>query len=161
MAETAVESKRYWEDFEVGDTATSTIARTLNEHDLHETCSLYGTFSELHLNEPKMRNSEWGGRLFPGVGLVVIMLGLHARLPWNPESRGLYGFDNVRFVEPVFVDDTVYLEVEVLELDERPDDPGRGLIRQRESLHRNNEGETKDGELVVYRERLYLCAQRD
>lgn len=159
MSETQIERKRYWEDFEVGDSATSQVALTLTEHELQETCGLYGTFSELHRNEPKMKRSEWGARLFPGVGLQVIMLGLHGRLPWNPDSRGLYGFDDVRFVEPVAVGDTVYLDVEVLELDEREDDPGRGLIRQSETLYRTEDGETEDGELVVYRERLYLCAQ--
>lgn len=152
--------KRYFEDFEVGDAATSEVARTLSEHDLYTVCGLYGTFSELHLNRPKMERSDWGGRLFPGVGLSVVMLGLHHRVPWNPESRGLYGFDRVRYVEPVRVDDTVYLEAEILELDGRPNDPGRGLIRQREDLYRTENGETEGGELVATRERLYLCAQR-
>jgi acyl dehydratase len=160
MSDMPIEQKRYFEDFEVGDSATSRVARTLSEHDLYTVCGLYGTFSELHLNRPKMDDSSWGGRLFPGVGLSVIMLGLHHRVPWDPESRGLYGFDRVRYVEPVRVDDTVYLDAEVLELDEREDDPGRGLIRQREDLLRTEDGETEDGELVATRERLYLCAQR-
>lgn len=160
MSEIPIEEKQYWEDFEVGDSATSRIARTLGEHDLYQTCGQYATMSELHLNKPKMDRSEWGGRLFPGVGLTVIMLGLHHRVPWEPESRGLYGFNNVRFVEPTFVEDTVYLDVEILGLDEREDDQGRGLIRQREDLMRTEDGETENGELLVTRERLFLCAQR-
>lgn len=160
MSEMAPERKRYFEDFEVGDSAASSVARTLGEYDNYVVCGLYGTFSDLHLNEPLMENSEWEGRLFPGVGLSVIMLGLAGRLPWNPESRALYGFDNVRFVEPVYIGDTVYLQAEILELREREGDPDRGIVRVKEDLHRTEDGTKEGGELVATRERLFLCARR-
>lgn len=160
MPSVPLDQTHYFEDFDVGDTATSTVARTISEFDNYVVCSLYGTYSELHLNKPLMENSTWGGRLFPGVGLSVIMLGLAGRLPWNPDSRALYGFDNVRYVKPVMIDDTVYLTAEITDLTERDGDPDRGLIRQREDLYRTEDGIREDGELVATRERLFLCGRR-
>lgn len=158
MAAHPTEQKRYFEDFDVGDQATSTVARTIGEYDNSVVCGLYGTYSDLHMNKPLMENSEWGGRLFPGVGLSVIMLGLAGRLPWDPDSRALYGFDNTRFIKPTFIGDTVYLEAEILDLEER--DEERGLIRQREDLYRTPDGKPSGGDLVATRERLYLCGRR-
>lgn len=159
MAESPPDQKRYFEDFEIGDTTTSTVARTVSEYDNYLICGLYGTFSDLHLNKPLMERTEWGGRLVPGVALTVLMLGLAGRLPWNPDSRALYGFDNVRFIKPVHIGDTVYLTAEILDKEQR-DNEDRGVLRQKENLYVTEDGQKQDGELVVTRERLFMCGNR-
>lgn len=148
-------SKQHFEDFNIGNKTKSSIARTISEYDLYSICNLYGTRSEIHLNKPKMKNSEWGERVIPGIGLSVIMVNLQLNSPWSPKIKQVYGFDKVRYLDPVTVGDTVYLTLEVLDLDERGESD-RGLIRQKEELYKTHNGKCEKGNISAAREGLYL-----
>lgn len=80
------------------------------------------------------------------------MTGLAKRLPWGVQALGLYGLDNVRFVAPVYVDDTLYLEAEVV--DKESQDEDRGLLTLKEELYKDQDV------LTVTRERKYLVQKK-
>ncbi len=113
-------TKRYFEEFEVGD-ATTTIGRTVSESEVYRYAGLAGSYSELHTNQAAMEETPYGERLVQGPLTLTYLYGFTTMWEWDPEVRALYGIDGVRFVEPVFIDDTVHLEAEVTGTDPRDD----------------------------------------
>lgn len=122
--------KQYFEDFEIGDTVESNVARTISESDLYTIAGLSGSYGELHTNKEYMKETEFGRPLVQNTLLIVIMEGLFKRVPWEPAIIAAYGRDDLRFVNPVFVDDTVNLEMEVVDK-QRRDQGGVITIQQR------------------------------
>lgn len=116
-------TKRYFEDFEEGDTAES-IGRTVSESDLYTFAGLTGSYGEIHTNKKHMEDTQFGRRLVQGILLLTYVNGFSTMLPWEPETVALYGLDQVRFVDPVFLDDTVHLESEVGEKEAKSDETG-------------------------------------
>ena len=145
-------TKRYLEDFEPGDKTESTVGRTMSEYDLYNYSGIEGSYSELHTNKEYIETSRWDDLLVHGVLNMAIMMGLAKRIPWEFEALGLYGFDNVRFIEPVFVGDTVYLKVEVVGTEDRDED--HGILTLKEDLYKG------DDVLTVTRERKFLVQKR-
>lgn len=143
-------TKRYFEDFEVGDSTESEVSRTVSEHDVRVCAGLQGSYQELHLSPNN--GSRWEKPLAQGSLLGVIMIGLAKRLPWSTKAAGLYGFDHVRFVNPVFHGDKVALEVEVV--NKETYDDTHGLLTFKEKLVKT------DGKLAVVRERIFLVDKR-
>lgn len=139
--------KASFEDFEVGDTAESPVARTISESDLYTVAGLTGSYGELHTNKEYMADTHFGRRLVQNTLLIVIMEGLYLRVPWDPDTIAAYGRDGLRFVNPVFIDDTVRLEVEIVDKERR--DTG-GVITVAQDLY------NQDDELVVTGEYLLL-----
>lgn len=142
--------KQYFEDFEIGDSTESQVSRTISEHDVRECAALQGSYLEIHLSPDN--ESRWEEPLVQGSLLGVIMIGLAKRLPWDTKAAGLYGLDNVRFVNPVFHGERVSLEVEVIDKESYDDD--LGLLTFKEKLLK------PDGSLAVVRERIFLVEKR-
>jgi len=115
--------KRYFEDFEVGDAAES-IGRTVSEHDVYAFAGLTGSYGEIHTNKAFMAESAYGHRLVQGVLLLTYLNGFTTMLEWDPDIVALYGLDRVRFLNAVRIGDTVHLEIELEETEERGEDAG-------------------------------------
>lgn len=128
----------YFEDFEIGSTASSPVARTISETDVYTQAGLAGSYNPLHTDKEYMAESRYGRRLVQNTLLISIMSGLFRRLDWTPATIAAYGRDNMRFIEPVFIDDTVRLESEVIELRERDDETGVVTFRQELINHRDD-----------------------
>lgn len=139
--------KRYYEDFAVGDRAESAIARTVTEGEVYTQAGLEGNYSPLHTDREYMQGTEYGRRIVQNTLLLTISNGLNHHLPWDCETIAAYGRDNVRFVNPVFIGDTVRLESEVVA--KRAHDAG-GIVSFREDLL------TQSDELAVTGEYLLL-----
>jgi acyl dehydratase len=145
--------KRYYDDFEVGDKAESSVGRTVSEPDLYTTAGLVGSYNELHTNREAMQDSEFGGRIAQGPLLLVLMSGFAKRVPWEPDAIALYGIDNVRFTAPVLIDDTLHMESEVTE--KRPKDDDRGVVTFERRLYKS------DGTLTTTAEYSILVPRTD
>ena len=110
---------KYWEDFKVGDTY-STISRTVTETDLVNFVGLTGLFESLFIDRDYVKNESIFGRpIIPSPLTFSLSLGLE-NLTGVAKDRGMafLGLDEMRAMRPVFVNDTIRLEVEVLELHE-------------------------------------------
>lgn len=147
-------TKRYFDDVEVGDRARS-IGRTVSESDVYTFSGLAGYYGEIHTNKEYMKNSEYGRRLVHGPLLVTILTGLTNYLEddeddWDLETIALYGFDNVRFLNPVFIDDTVHLEWEITDKELKDDE--QGIVTLAAELYR------QDGTLAMRLDWLALLA---
>jgi len=139
--------KRNYEDFEVGDTAESSVGRTVSEADLYTTAGLVGSYNELHTNREAMQETEFGRRIAQGPLLIVLMSGFAKRVPWEPEAIALYGIDNVRFTDPVFIDDTLHMTSEVVE--KRAKDDERGVVTFKRSLYKSDDTLTTTAEYSI------------
>jgi len=130
-------------DIEVGRTVR-TQGRTVTESDLTNFAGVSGDFNHLHTDEERMGDSMFGERIAHGMFVFSAATGLiwQAR---SPEERAsvvaFYGIDRVRFRAPVFVGDTIHVELEVIGKEEHEDGPGTGVIAYDLEV-RNGEGTT-------------------
>ena len=140
-------SKRYYEDFEIGDTAETPMGRTISEADVYTQAGLAGSYNPIHTDKEHMAGTDYGDRIVQNTLLMTVASGLRRRLPWNPEIVAAYGRDNVRFTEPVFIDDTVRLEGEILDKRERDDESG--IVTIGEKLYKQTDELVYTGETLV------------
>lgn len=140
--------KQYFKDFSIGDSDEPSYGRTVTESDLHACAGIEGSFSELHFNHEKTGESGWENPVAQGVLLLVMMQGMAQYASWELKPIALYGFDDIRFINPVFVGDTLSIELEVV--DKEVKDNESGILTMKENLYKD------DGSLAVTRKRLYL-----
>ena len=101
-----------FEDIKIGDSASFT--KTVGETDLYLFCGISGDFNPLHINQIYATKAKFGkGRLVHGL-LVASFISnvLGTKLP-GPGT--VYISQNLRFMAPVYVGDTVQTVVEVME----------------------------------------------
>jgi acyl dehydratase len=106
---------------EVGETAT--FAKTITETDIVLFSGLTGDFDPIHVNEEYARASAFGRRIAHG-GLVMGLLSTTASMMSRRSvERGStavsvsLGYDNIRFIRPVFINDTLTARYTIEEID--------------------------------------------
>lgn len=147
----AKDTDRYFEEIEVGETYTVEDARTITEADIVNFAGVTGDFHPLHLSEPFTESeTEFGERIAHGnfVASVVEVLVLEKNL--NSMS---YGHDNVRFVEPVFIGDTLSASREVIDKQEEDGDYGRVVYHY--------EAWNQHGDVVHVNDHIMYVEKRD
>ncbi|MFT3814925.1 MAG: MaoC/PaaZ C-terminal domain-containing protein [Acidovorax sp.] len=85
--------------------------RTITETDVVNYCALTGNWIAIHSNTVYASKTRFGKRLVQGsltysvvTGLIQFGLGIQAN----------YGIDNMRFLKPVLIDDTIYARCTVI-----------------------------------------------
>lgn len=149
-----MEIKRYFDDFEVGDEATSQGGRTVTETDIFRTAG-YEYGGQVHVDREFIDQSEFEDLLVQNTVLIAISSALWDSLPgWEYEAPVAYGRDGMRFVNPAYPGDTLHLEAEVTDKRVRENDldagRGRGLITIHEELV------NQDDELVMVNDHMSL-----
>ena len=107
----------------VGDIFT-TQGRTITETDLVNYVGLAGLFDPLFINrEFATKQSIFGKPIIPGPLTLVMSTGLETLTGFPRYVIAFLGMDQVRALKPVFINDTIHLDVEVVEKFEtrRPD----------------------------------------
>jgi 3-hydroxybutyryl-CoA dehydratase len=106
---------------EVGETAT--FAKTITEADIVLFSGLTGDFDPIHVNEEYAKASTFGRRIAHG-GLVMGLLSTTASMMSRRSvERGSsavsvsLGYDKIRFIRPVFINDTLTARYTVEEID--------------------------------------------
>lgn len=123
-------------EYEVGERWVSG-GRTVTEADLVGFSGLSGDFFPLHVDEEYSKGTRFGRRIAHGFLVFSIGTGLWEM---NEESvLAFYGVDRLRFVIPTFIDDTIHLDCQVLDVRERGD--GRGILTIRQEVKKHT-GET-------------------
>ena len=117
-------------------------ARTLNEHELGLACMLSGDWHPIHADAHYAAASPIGQRVFQGGYGVMLALGMATRFPDVGKRHALaLGMQDWQFRAPLFVGDTVHVEVELAELRRTSD--GRRLV-----LKKNIRLVKHDGQVV-------------
>jgi acyl dehydratase len=116
----------YFEDYSIDDVRTSR-GRTVTEADIVNFAGLSGDFVELHVNEEYARNGPFGRRIAHGALIFSISTGLMVQMTPDHEAIVAFrGVDKLRFLEPVFIGDTIHVTKKTLEKNTK--DGLRGLV---------------------------------
>jgi len=149
--------KNYFEDYAVGECLT-TPARTMTETDIVNFAGLTGDWHPLHTDREYAAKSEFGERIAHGmltlcIGTALLYrLGPYATLPKS--FIAFYGMDQVRFVHPCRIGDTLNCVWEVADLIEKDDK--RGILVAKNRIV-NQKGE----DVVVYITRALVGRKPD
>jgi 3-hydroxybutyryl-CoA dehydratase len=99
----------------VGDEVT--FSKTVGESDVYLFAGITGDFSPNHVNEQKMATTRYGRRIAHGALLVGFMSTTSTAMIENLGGTAVsYGYDRVRFVNPVFIGDTLTVRYVISEL---------------------------------------------
>ena len=90
-----------------------TGGRTIAESDILLHAGQTGDQFPLHVNAEAARQSSYGQRVAHGTLTLSIAMGLKYDTDQNKGVRISYGYDRVRFIKPVFIGDTISVNVEV------------------------------------------------
>ncbi len=114
--------ERYFEDLKIGEKYVSS-GRTVTETDVVHFAGLSGDYNPLHTDREYARKSQFKERIAHGALTFSVMTGLWDRLGILRETViAFYGVDKMRFVAPVYIGDTLHVELEVLEKRDRGKD---------------------------------------
>jgi acyl dehydratase len=131
-----------YEDFEVGS-AHQLGSHTFGREEIVEFASKYDP-QPFHLSEEGGTASHFGGLVASGWHTCSAMMGILVREHLSDStSMGSPGLDNIRWLKPVRVGDTVRLTVRVLSKRVSASKPDRGLVATRWEAHNQH------GELVL------------
>lgn len=122
------------EAFQVGDAAE--IGKTISESDIYGFAGLTGDFNPAHVNEQYASQSPFKTRIAHGMfgaGLISAVIGM--RLP-GPGS--IYLSQELKFLRPVRIGDTLTARVEVLE-----------VLSEKNRLKLRTTCANQEGELVI------------
>lgn len=125
--------KDFFEDCSIGD-RTITQGRTITESDVVSFAALSSDWNAIHTDRHyAAKHSPYGQRVAHGLLGLVAGLCLLSRQGWFtfwPKSwLFLSGLDRVRFVAPIFIGDTIYLNAEIVHL--QPMDADKGIVTTR------------------------------
>ncbi len=105
----------------IGDQVS--FSKTVGETDIYLFAGITGDFSGNHVNEEYMKRSSYGRRVAHGALLVGFMSTTSSLMIAEVERKGIaetpvsLGYDRVRFIKPVFINDTVTVTYTISELD--------------------------------------------
>jgi 3-hydroxybutyryl-CoA dehydratase len=116
----------YFEDYTIDQVRTSR-GRTITEADIVNFAGLSGDFVELHVNEEYARKGPFGRRIAHGALIFSISTGLMVQMTSDHEAIVAFrGVDQLRFVAPVFIGDTIHVTKKTI--DKQSKDGVRGLV---------------------------------
>ncbi|MFD6057461.1 MaoC/PaaZ C-terminal domain-containing protein [Rhodococcus wratislaviensis] len=108
------------DELEVG-TVFRSGGRTITETDVVNYCALTGNWIEIHSNVHYAAQTRFGERLVQGSLTYSIMTGL---ITFGPPIQANYGINNLRYLTPVHINDTIYVTAEVLAKKDKDDKYG-------------------------------------
>ncbi|MBU7016037.1 MAG: MaoC family dehydratase N-terminal domain-containing protein [Theionarchaea archaeon] len=115
----------FFEDIKIGEKHTSS-GRTITETDIVSFAGLSGDYNPLHVDKEYAEKSLFNQRIAHGALTFAVMTGFWDQLGFLRETViAFYGVDRMRFIRPVFIGDTIYLE---LEFTEKLDKGKNGLV---------------------------------
>ncbi|WFA10434.1 MaoC family dehydratase [Tissierella sp. Yu-01] len=100
------------EDICIGDKAS--LARTISESDIYLYAGITGDTNPAHINEEESKKSIFKGRIAHGMltaGLISAVLGTLL-----PGPGSIYLGQDLKFIAPVRMGDTITAQVEVIEI---------------------------------------------
>ena len=135
-----------FEDLKVGDTAY--VEKTISEFDVYNFAGITGDFSWLHINEEKSREGHFKTRIVHG----MLLVGMISNVIGNqmPGAGTVYGSQNLRFIRPCYIHDTVQARTQVIEL------MPAGRVKLRTTCHNQNGELIIDGEAIVIPPRKHV-----
>lgn len=130
--------ERVWfEDFSVGQ-VFEYGAWEMIKSEMVDFATLYDP-EPFHLNEAAAIEQGWGGLIASGPQVASVWRRLSKEAFPNAQSVISPGWDNIRWMRPVFAGDCLFARTEIAEMRALDSRPGEGLIKLQNSLYRQAE----------------------
>jgi acyl dehydratase len=143
-----------WDELDVGQ-KFRTAGRTVTESDVVMFCMFTGNWIEIHSNTEYASKTRWGERLVQGQLTFSLISGL---LQFGPAIQANYGVDNMRFLNPVKIGDTIYAGAEVIRKKEKDEKYGVGSFQVSAYNQRGEVVQRSEWSLLMLRKRHDLEA---
>jgi acyl dehydratase len=118
----------YFEEFEVGHKIIS-VGRTVAESDIFNFAGFSGDYNQIHTDAEFSKNTPFGQRVAHGLLGLSIASGLAMRTGMLEGTVIAFReINNWKFVNPVFIGDTIHVEMEVAETKALPRIGGGSVI---------------------------------
>ena len=116
-----------FEDFEVGKTINHSTSKTIFESDNNLFSLLTMNHHPVHTNIDYAANQQHGRVLV--VGTLVFSLAVGITVPdISGKAIANLGYEDVRHLNPVFLNDTIYARTIILDKQESKSKPDRGIV---------------------------------
>lgn len=130
----------YYEDFIVGEEITHSLSKTIFECDNNLFSLLTMNHHPVHTNIDYAEKNQHGRILVVGTLVFSLVVGMTV-----PDISGKaianLGYEDVKHLEPVFINDTLYARTKILNKRESKNKPDRGIIYV-ETIGYNQKGES-------------------
>lgn len=129
----------YFEEFEPGQRITSP-GRTVTESDIVSFAGLSGDYTQIHTDAEYSAKAGFGQRVAHGLLVLSIASGLSVRT--GVLEGTVMAFREIsewKFVKPVFIGDTVHVEMEVIETKAMPRISGGSVVIKLEVKNQKDE----------------------
>ncbi|MBI5030613.1 MAG: MaoC family dehydratase [Chloroflexi bacterium] len=127
--------------FSVGQTAS--FSKTITEKDVATFAEISGDKNPVHLDEAYAQQTRFGKRIAHGtltIGLISAVLGNQL-----PGHGTVYMSQSIKFLKPVYFDDTITATVEILSI--RAD---KGIVSIKTDCTNQHGDKIAEGEAVVF-----------
>jgi acyl dehydratase len=129
----------YFEEFEVGQ-RFQTVSRTITESDVVTFAGLSGDFNQLHTDEEFAKNTPYGRRIAHGLLGMAIASGLTMRSGvLEGTALAFREINTWKFSNPIFLGDTIHVELEVKETKSLPRLGGGSVLIELTVKNQRNE----------------------
>ncbi|MEA4893796.1 MAG: MaoC/PaaZ C-terminal domain-containing protein [Oscillospiraceae bacterium] len=141
----------YYEDYEIGS-ERETCGRTITETDIVLHAGQTGDFFPHHMDAEWCKTTEFGRRIAHGTLVFSIGVGMTATVI-NPVAFS-YGYDKLRFIRPVFINDTITVKVVIKDKYPCPKHNDKGFVVENVQVYNQKK------ELVLVADHLLLCQMK-
>jgi len=142
--------KIYFEDFVPGEKRITT-GRTITEADIVLHAGQTGDFYPHHMDAEWCKEQPFKQRIAHGTLIFSVAVGLTAGV--INEAAMTYGYERLRFIAPVFINDTIKTTLTIKEKKEHKK-PGYGIVSELLEVH------NQQGLLVLVCEHLLLVEKK-
>lgn len=143
----------YFEEFEVGQEIQHNLSKTIFESDNNFFSLLTMNHHPVHTNMDYAQKNQHGQLLVVGTLVFSIVVGMTV-----PDISGKaianLGYEDVKHLRPVFVNDTIYAKTRILSKRESQSKPDRGIVYV-ETIGYNQRGE----EVISFRRNVLVKKQ--
>lgn len=135
-----------YNELKVGDKGY--VEKTITEADVYMYAGVTGDFSWLHVNEWRAAKGHFKTRIVHG----MLIAGLISNVVGNemPGAGTIYETQELRFLKPCYINDTIRAQTEVVEL------LSAGRVRLKTTCYNQNNELIIDGSAVAIPPRIHL-----
>jgi acyl dehydratase len=141
----------FFEEFEIGS-VRATSGRTITETDVVLHAGQTGDFYPHHMDAEWCSKQPFGRRMAHGTLIFSVAVGMTAG-EINPRAIS-YGYDRLRFVKPVFLDDTITVRAEIQDAVDDGKRAGYGIVVEAVTVRNQH------GDVVLVCDHLLLIEKR-
>lgn len=131
---------KWFDELEVGQVFKHAIRRTITETDNVLFSTMTHNPAQLHLDEDYCKNeTEYGQRIVNSCFTISLMVGISVHDTTLGTAVANLGWDDVRFLKPIFHGDTLRVETEVKALRPSKSRPRQGIVTFEHRAYNQND----------------------